>query len=154
LHANDTPFFISCRYSAGAVGINLTQANRVFLLEPAMNPAVEAQAIGRVYRLGQTRNVQIVRLVIKNSVEERLMVLNQKKYGLASSSNATAASANGVMLGSIKTDKAAIMTEEFDYLFQDDDDSSVPMNEKMDVEVAPDRTGSNAMLRKLLSECI
>jgi SNF2 family DNA or RNA helicase len=49
---NDPPttiFLLSMR--AGAVGINLTQANRVFLLEPSFNPAVEAQSIGRVYRL-------------------------------------------------------------------------------------------------------
>lgn len=160
---------ISCRCfekRAGSVGINLTQANRVFLLEPAMNPAVEAQAIGRVYRLGQTRNVEIVRLVMKDSVEERLMTLNQKKYGLsgkvATSSSSTtdaassssssssdavvkAAASNGVILGSIKTDKAAIMTEEFDFLFQADDSSLLP-NEKMDFQVvAPDNVNSDTM---------
>ena len=42
---------------AGACGINLTQANQVFLLEPCLNPALEAQAIGRVHRMGQTRKV-------------------------------------------------------------------------------------------------
>ena len=62
---NDPPttiFLLSIR--AGACGINLTQANRVFLMEPAMNPALEAQAIGRVYRLGQRKNVEIVRMLI------------------------------------------------------------------------------------------
>ena len=65
-----TVFLLSMR--AGAVGINLTAANRVFLLEPHLNPALEAQAIGRVWRLGQTRPVKIYRLIIKDSVEERM----------------------------------------------------------------------------------
>ena len=52
-------FLLSLR--AGAVGINLTEANRVFLMEPALNPALEAQAIGRVHRLGQNKAVEIVR---------------------------------------------------------------------------------------------
>jgi len=55
------------------VGINLTQANWVFLMEPSFNPAVEAQAsIERVHRLGQKRNVKIIRLVMKDSVEIRI----------------------------------------------------------------------------------
>ena len=71
---NDPPttiFLLSIR--AGACGINLTQANQVFLLEPCLNPALEAQAIGRVHRMGQTREVCITRLVMQRSVEERIL---------------------------------------------------------------------------------
>jgi len=70
---------------AGAVGINLTQANRVFIMEPAYNPALEAQAIGRVHRLGQTRNVEIIRLVMNDSFESRLLEIF--KNGGAGSNN-------------------------------------------------------------------
>lgn len=52
-----TVFLLSQR--TGSVGINLTVANHVFLMEPAMNPAVEVQAIGRVYRMTQTKPVTV-----------------------------------------------------------------------------------------------
>jgi superfamily II DNA or RNA helicase len=79
---NDPPtkvFLLSMR--AGAVGINLTQANRIFLMEPCFNPALEAQAVGRVHRLGQKRNVEIIRLLMKDSVESRMVEMLEKKYG-------------------------------------------------------------------------
>jgi SNF2 family DNA or RNA helicase len=66
---------------AGAVGINLTQANRVFLMEPCFNPALERQAIGRVHRLGQKRNVEITRFIMDNSVESRIVEMLKIKYG-------------------------------------------------------------------------
>ncbi len=50
---------------SGAVGINLTAANHVFILEPAMNPALEDQAVGRAFRMGQTRPVTVKKLYIK-----------------------------------------------------------------------------------------
>jgi SNF2 family DNA or RNA helicase len=67
---NDPPttiFLLSMR--AGTVGVNLTQANRIFLMEPCFNPALEAQAIGRVYRLGQKRRVETIRLLMNDSVD-------------------------------------------------------------------------------------
>jgi len=105
---NDPPttiFLLSMR--AGAVGINLTQANRVFLMEPSFNPALEAQAIGRIHRLGQERPVEIVRLLVQNSYEDRMMNFLKKKY--SKSCNAIA--------GNLITDKAKLVTEEFDLLF-------------------------------------
>ena len=74
-----TIFLLSLR--AGAVGINLTEANRVFLMEPALNPALEAQAIGRVHRLGQVNAVEITRFAVKGSIEERILKLQEMKYG-------------------------------------------------------------------------
>jgi Superfamily II DNA/RNA helicases, SNF2 family len=70
-------------FRSGAVGINLTQANRVFLMEPAMNPALEAQAIGRIYRLGQRKSVQVIKFVVQNSFESRLVKILKRKYGQA-----------------------------------------------------------------------
>lgn len=74
-----TIFLLSMR--AGAVGINLTQANRIFIMEPHFNPAIEAQAIGRVHRMGQKRPVEITRFIMKNSVEARMRTMLKNKYG-------------------------------------------------------------------------
>lgn len=54
------------------------QAHRVFLVEPALNPALEAQAIGRVHRLGQKRQVEIIRLIVDNSIETRILCRNRQ----------------------------------------------------------------------------
>ncbi|GIL56371.1 hypothetical protein Vafri_11730 [Volvox africanus] len=68
---NTCVFLLSVR--SGAVGINLTAANYVFLLEPCMNPAMEEQAIGRAWRMGQQRHVMVKRFFVQGSVEERIM---------------------------------------------------------------------------------
>jgi superfamily II DNA or RNA helicase len=86
---NDPPttiFLLSMR--AGAVGINLTQANRIFLMEPCFNPALEAQAVGRVHRLGQKRSVEIIRLLMKDSVDSRIVEMLEKKHGKMEGSEA------------------------------------------------------------------
>jgi len=54
----------------GAVGLNLTVANRVHILEPQWNPSIEKQAIGRVMRLGQEKSVTVVRYVVEHTVEQ------------------------------------------------------------------------------------
>ncbi|CEN59397.1 hypothetical protein ASPCAL01848 [Aspergillus calidoustus] len=57
-------------YGTGAVGLNLTAANRIHLLEPQWNPSVEEQAIGRAVRLGQAKEVTVIRYVMEHTVEE------------------------------------------------------------------------------------
>eukprot|EP01117_Protostelium_nocturnum_P017743 TRINITY_DN7279_c0_g1_i1.p1 TRINITY_DN7279_c0_g1~~TRINITY_DN7279_c0_g1_i1.p1 ORF type:complete len:797 (+),score=283.97 TRINITY_DN7279_c0_g1_i1:307-2391(+) len=74
-------FLISLK--AGGVGLNLTEASRVFLMDPWWNPAIEQQAIDRVYRLGQKRPVQVTRFIVEASVEERIMTLQEKKKSVA-----------------------------------------------------------------------
>ncbi len=74
-------FLISLK--AGGVGLNLTAADYVFLLDPWWNPAVEAQAIDRTHRIGQTRQVFAFRLIAKNTVEEKVLALQQTKRDLA-----------------------------------------------------------------------
>ena len=64
---------------SGAIGITLTAANHVFILEPLLNPALYRQAINRVYRLGQTKYVYIYTLIMKNSIEERIWNINKDK---------------------------------------------------------------------------
>ncbi|KAK0619845.1 SNF2 family N-terminal domain-containing protein [Immersiella caudata] len=68
---------------AGGLGLNLTTANTVYVMEPQFNPAAEAQAIDRVHRLGQTREVRTVRFVMNKSFEESMLDLQDKKTKLA-----------------------------------------------------------------------
>jgi SNF2 family DNA or RNA helicase len=78
----DCPLFlISLR--AGGVGLNLTAAEYVFLLDPWWNPAVEMQAIDRTHRIGQTKPVFAYRLVARDTVEERILELQARKRELA-----------------------------------------------------------------------
>ena len=69
---------------AGGVGLNLVEADYVFLLDPWWNPAVEAQAIDRVHRIGQKRAVNAYRFIAKNTVEEKILELQAAKKGLYS----------------------------------------------------------------------
>merc|ERR1719229_80705 len=64
---------------SGAVGITLTAANHVFLLEPPFNPALYRQAINRVYRLGQTKKVHIHTMIMRDSIEQRIWNVNKEK---------------------------------------------------------------------------
>jgi DNA repair protein RAD5 len=67
----------------GGVGLNLVWATHVFLLDPWWNPAIEDQAIDRVHRIGQDKPVTVIRFVIKNSVEERILALQKNKSAVA-----------------------------------------------------------------------
>jgi SNF2 family DNA or RNA helicase len=73
-------FLISLK--AGGLGLNLTAAEYVFLLDPWWNPAVEAQAIDRAHRIGQTRPVFAYRLIARGTVEEKILELQAKKREL------------------------------------------------------------------------
>jgi SNF2 family DNA or RNA helicase len=74
-------FLISLK--AGGQGLNLTAADYVFLLDPWWNPAVEAQAIDRAHRIGQARHVFAYRLIASDTVEEKVLELQQNKRALA-----------------------------------------------------------------------
>jgi len=76
-------FLISIK--AGGVGLNLTEADYVFILDPWWNPAVEQQAIDRTHRIGQTKNVFIYKFITKDSVEEKILALQQRKLSVARS---------------------------------------------------------------------
>ena len=65
------------------MGLNLTAAGYVFLLDPWWNPAVESQAIDRAHRIGRTRPVVAYRLIAENTIEERVQELQEKKRALA-----------------------------------------------------------------------
>jgi SNF2 family DNA or RNA helicase len=74
-------FLVSLK--AGGVGLNLTAAEYVFLLDPWWNPAVEAQAVDRAHRIGQTRPVFAYRLIARDTVEEKVLELQKTKRDLA-----------------------------------------------------------------------
>ena len=74
-------FLVSLK--AGGLGLNLTAAEYVFLLDPWWNPAVEAQAIDRAHRIGQTRPVFAFRLIARDTVEEKVLELQATKRKLA-----------------------------------------------------------------------
>jgi len=74
-------FLISLK--AGGVGLNLTEADYVFILDPWWNPAAEMQALNRAHRIGQAKNVFVYRFITKDTVEEKIVMLQQKKKDLA-----------------------------------------------------------------------
>jgi SNF2 family DNA or RNA helicase len=74
-------FLVSLK--AGGLGLNLTAAEHVFLLDPWWNPAVEAQAIDRAHRIGQLRHVLAFRLIARDTVEEKILELQATKRELA-----------------------------------------------------------------------
>lgn len=73
-------FLISIK--AGGLGLNLTEADYVFILDPWWNPAVEAQAVDRAHRIGQKKKVFTYKFITRNTVEEKILTLQQKKLRL------------------------------------------------------------------------
>ena len=76
-------FLISLK--AGGQGLNLTAADYIYILDPWWNPAVEAQAVDRAHRIGQTRPVFAYRLIASDTVEEKIVSLQARKRELAES---------------------------------------------------------------------
>ncbi len=76
----DPVFLISLK--AGGFGLTLTEADYVFILDPWWNPAAELQAIDRTHRIGQHRNVMVYRLVSEDTIEEKVVALQQRKRDL------------------------------------------------------------------------
>ena len=72
-----------------AVGLNITCANRIIFIEPCMSPALENQAIGRCWRMGQTRDVRVQRFVLKNTIESRIVEGNSIMDGTIRDSSGT-----------------------------------------------------------------
>ena len=70
---------------AGGVGLNLTEADYCFLLDPWWNPATESQAVDRIHRIGQSRTVMVYRLIAKDTIEEKVMELKERKAALFAS---------------------------------------------------------------------
>ncbi|NXO55910.1 HLTF factor, partial [Aramus guarauna] len=84
-----SPTVMLLSLKAGGVGLNLTAASRVFLMDPAWNPAAEDQCFDRCHRLGQKHNVVITKFIVKDSVEENMLKIQNKKRELAAGAFAT-----------------------------------------------------------------
>ncbi len=92
---------------AGGQGLNLTRASYVFHLDPWWNPAVERQASDRAHRIGQQRPVSIVRILMRHSIEEKMMALKQRKLELY----------DAVMAGMVRGAGQGVLTKaDFDFL--------------------------------------
>ena len=96
---------------AGGVGLNLVGANHLFLLDMHWNPQLEQQACDRIYRVGQTRKVTIHKFLCEETVERRILDLQQKKLELA----------DGVLTGAKKIQSNKLTLEDLKTLFSMDD---------------------------------
>jgi len=81
---NDTCRVFLISLKAGGIGLNLTAADYVYIVDPWWNPAVEQQAIDRTHRIGQTKNIFAYRLICKDTIEEKMLILQERKRALAS----------------------------------------------------------------------
>lgn len=75
----DGPMVLLASLRTSSTGINLTAASRVYLMEPWWNTGVEEQAIDRIHRIGQKEAVKVVRLIAQNSIEEKILMLRERK---------------------------------------------------------------------------
>jgi non-specific serine/threonine protein kinase len=99
-----TAFLLSLK--AGGKGLNLTRATYVFHLDPWWNPAVEDQASDRAHRIGQTNQVTITRLVMRHTIEEKMMELKKRKLALY----------RAILENATSGEKGGISREDFDFL--------------------------------------
>ncbi len=106
---NDSPSIFLLSLKAGGQGLNLTRASYVFHLDPWWNPAVENQASDRAHRIGQKNRVTIMRILMRHTVEEKMMELKKKKLVLY----------NAVMGESVSGRKGlSVSKADFDYLLE------------------------------------
>lgn len=115
-------FVLSLR--SGAVGINLTAASHVFMLEPVMNPALDEQAVGRAWRMGQKRAVVVRRLYMQGTIEESIIKMVKTRrdatgeaaapYYAPGAKKSVAAPTNA---GAVTSDKANLKFDELKLLF-------------------------------------
>jgi superfamily II DNA or RNA helicase len=103
---DDGPPVMLVSLKAGGTGLNLTAADHVFLLDPWWNPAVEDQAADRAHRIGQERPVMVYRMVAKDTVEERILALKERKRNLA---EAALSGAAGVSRAITRDDLLALL---------------------------------------------
>ena len=84
ISSESSPSVLLLSLRAGGVGLNLTAANHLLLLDPAWNPAIEWQCFDRIHRLGQTKQVFIYKFITKDSIEERMIQIQNDKKNLIS----------------------------------------------------------------------
>lgn len=93
---------------AGGVGLNLTNASRAFMMDPWWSPSVEDQAIDRIHRIGQEQNVKVIRFIMENSIEEKMLKIQERKKQL------------GEAVGADDDERRQRRIEEIQLLFSDE----------------------------------
>lgn len=101
------PYILLISLKAGGVGLNLVCARQAFIMDPWWSFAIESQAIDRIHRMGQTRDVKVSRFIIQGSVEERMLKIQDRKAHLA------------VTLGMSKEEQKERRLEDIKLLFED-----------------------------------
>ena len=81
-HVSGGSFVFLLSLKAGGTGLNLTSADTVIIYDPWWNPAVELQAADRTHRIGQTRPVNSMKLLVRDSIEEKILRLQEKKQDI------------------------------------------------------------------------
>ncbi|CEM22822.1 unnamed protein product [Vitrella brassicaformis CCMP3155] len=119
-------FLVSLK--AGGLGLNLTAANSVMLVDTWWNPAGEDQAVDRVHRIGQDREVHMQRILVRGSVEEKMLAVHDKKRQLA----------EGVMTKKTREELKTLMQKLILSIFQLDPDSQRQQEEKEQDDEDPD----------------
>nr|XP_057946889.1 helicase-like transcription factor isoform X2 [Doryrhamphus excisus] len=102
-----SPTIMLLSLKAGGVGLNLTAASHVFLMDPAWNPATEEQCIDRCYRLGQKKKVFVTKFIVKDSVEENMVKIQKQKQDLVEAA-----------FGSIGTDRKTLRINDIKALME------------------------------------
>ncbi|KKY21157.1 putative dna excision repair protein [Phaeomoniella chlamydospora] len=116
--SSSSPKILLLSLRAGGVGLNLTSASHVFMMDPWWSFAVEAQAIDRVHRMGQINEVKVTRFVVKDSIEERMLRVQERKMAVAGTLGVGAGdngSANGK--GGSEEERRRRRIEELEILF-------------------------------------
>ncbi|RDW75060.1 DNA repair protein-1 [Coleophoma cylindrospora] len=116
LRNDDNCRILLCSLKCGSLGLNLTAATRVVILEPFWNPFVEEQAIDRVHRLTQKIDVIVYKITVKDTVEERILDLQEKKRELA----------NQTIEGGAKNNAGKLGMKEILQLFRRDAEQTAP----------------------------
>ena len=80
----DSPSVLLLSLRAGGVGLNLTAANHLLLMDPAWNPSIENQCFDRIHRFGQKKPCNIIRFIIRDSIESYICQIQEKKRNLTS----------------------------------------------------------------------
>ncbi|KAK6536675.1 hypothetical protein TWF281_000896 [Arthrobotrys megalospora] len=134
LRNSDSCQVLLCSLKCGALGLNLTAANRVVILEPFWNPFVEEQAIDRVHRIGQTSDVVVYRMSIGDTIESRIQELQDRKRKIAE-----AAFGSGDLLkkgegGKLtKSDLLFLFKKDAEQMHNDDDELAFTLGNKLNL---------------------
>ncbi|KAK6351285.1 hypothetical protein TWF718_004450 [Orbilia javanica] len=123
-----------CSLKCGALGLNLTAANRVVILEPFWNPFVEEQAIDRVHRIGQTSDVVVYRMSVDNTIESRIQELQDRKRKVADAAFGSGDLFKKGETGKLtKNDLLFLFKKDAEQLHNDDDELAFTLGNKLNL---------------------